>query len=92
LLRDSTEISQGAADGSRTRVFAAQRFRDQYSTDTNSTVFLDSPATTSSITYKVQFAASISGNPVYVNRFHDDTNQAFSARMSSSITLMEIAQ
>jgi hypothetical protein len=47
-------------------------------------VKLDSPATTSSLTYKVQFASTVSGQSVFVNNYFavDDT--------VSSITVMEI--
>lgn len=47
--------------------------------------FVDSPATTSSTTYKVQ--ASINADTVYVNRRALDTN--FTGQ--STITVMEIA-
>jgi hypothetical protein len=45
--------------------------------------YLDSPATTSSVTYKTQFRSSLSGQTVYV--------QAGSTTSISTITLMEIA-
>jgi hypothetical protein len=47
--------------------------------------YLDSPATTSSLTYKIQWA-SLSGNLVRLNDWQTADNKAF-----SSITLMEIA-
>jgi hypothetical protein len=91
LLRDSTEIAQGDAAGSRARVFGASRYVDQFDTSTVSTTFLDSPATISPVTYKVQFASFAAGQFVYVNRTHDDGNSAGRPRMGSSITVMEIA-
>ena len=50
--------------------------------------FLDTPATTSSVNYKVQIASANNGDAVYLNRW------ALNADMGavSSITLMEIAQ
>ena len=47
--------------------------------------YLDSPATTSALTYKIQWA-SLSGNTVRINEYQTVDNKAF-----SSITLMEIA-
>lgn len=91
LFRDSTEIAQGDASGIRTRVFAHSRGIDQFDGGTLSTSFLDSPATTSAITYKVQFASFAAGSFVYVNRTHDDGNAAARPRMGSTLTVMEIA-
>jgi hypothetical protein len=45
--------------------------------------YYDSPATTSSITYKIQFATS-NGNQAYINNYTNNNS-------SSTITLMEIA-
>jgi len=48
-------------------------------------VFLDSPATTSATTYKVQVASTGGGNTVYINR-----NETATRGASSSITVMEV--
>jgi hypothetical protein len=50
--------------------------------------FLDTPATTSAVTYKVQIASSNNGDAVYLNRWALNTDLG----AVSSITLMEIAQ
>jgi hypothetical protein len=47
--------------------------------------YLDSPATTSATTYKVQYL-SVTGNTVRINDYQNSAGSAF-----SSITLMEIA-
>ena len=52
-------------------------------------VFLDSPATTSSTTYKCQMR--VNGSTGYVNRTSSDTDNTNNARTISSITVMEIA-
>lgn len=91
LFRDATEIAQGDTAGSRTRLFAHARGADQFDGGTLSTSFLDSPATTSAVTYKVQFASFAAASFVYVNRTHDDGNVAARPRMGSTITVMEIA-
>jgi len=51
--------------------------------------FLDSPATTSSTTYKVQMR-NYSGTS-FVNQTVNDTNAPYTARSTSTITVMEIA-
>ena len=54
-----------------------------------STIWLDSPATTSATTYKVQFTAN-GANTAYINRTAADGNTAGYARGVSTITVMEI--
>jgi hypothetical protein len=56
------------------------------SIQTGSMTFLDSPATTSAVTYKLQWRAS-SGGTLYLNRRGNDTNFI----TFSTITVMEIA-
>lgn len=55
-----------------------------------SLIYLDSPATTSATTYKVQ-AAAPSGNFAFVNRGGNDSDDARFARSASSIIAMEIS-
>jgi hypothetical protein len=53
---------------------------------------LDSPNSTSSLTYKVQFASLYNNLAVYINRPHSlDTSNYYSVLGSSSFTLMEVA-
>jgi hypothetical protein len=92
LLRNSTPISAGDAAGSRVSVSS-----EGYSSSTNhptpiAVSFLDSPATTSAITYKVQLSANSAGQTVALNRSASDGDFNFIGRYASSITLMEIAQ
>jgi hypothetical protein len=51
--------------------------------------FLDSPATTSSTTYKIQMR-NYAGTS-FVNQTVNDTNASYTARSTSTITVMEIA-
>ena len=55
-----------------------------------SIVYLDSPATTSATTYRVQ-AAVPTGNTAFVNRGGNDSDDARFARSASSIIVMEIS-
>lgn len=60
----------------------------------NSSSYLDSPATTSALTYKLQGTSNwTGGGSSYVNRSVRDTDQAgYDGRSTSSIFVMEIAQ
>jgi hypothetical protein len=89
LVRGSTAIDIGDAAGSRTQ--ALNQVRGQ-ATDTPimiPAIFLDSPATTSATTYKMQGIVYTSGT-FYVNRSSADTNSPEVPRTASTITVMEI--
>jgi hypothetical protein len=92
LMRDSTAIAIGDASSSRGRWTNASM---TFHSNTNNTVrsvgmtFLDSPATTSATTYKVQFY-NASGT-IYINRDGEDIDNAGHGRGVSTITVMEIS-
>ena len=88
LLRDATQIALGDASGSRSRGFGGNQ-QITNAMHTNTAVYLDSPATTSATTYKVQ--ASVNTGTGYINRTHNDADNAYTTRGVSSITVMEIA-
>jgi len=87
-----TDICIGDADGSRTRAtFGTQGFGPSDATDTSAINFLDSPSTTSQVTYKVRARAE---NPktLYVNRGKEgDGDNSITSRFVSTITVMEVA-
>ena len=96
ILRDSTYIGNGTSEGGRPVGNAvANNYHakdDGYSLSPTSNVYLDSPNTTSSITYKIQMGC-YGGNLVYINR-----SRIFQLLIGdydtiplSTITLMEIA-
>lgn len=94
LLRDTTAIGIGDASSSRTRTTAGQMNPD---TDQNhqapkmSGVYIDSPNTTSAITYRPQFKVQ-DGSTAYINRSGNDAdNSNWSHRQTSDFTVMEIA-
>lgn len=92
LVRNSTPICIGDAAGNRGQASGDGGGANQYWPTLNGNVFLDSPSTTSSITYKCQYATSNSG-VFYVNRSDADRNTSTSvdARTASSIMVMEIS-
>ena len=90
LVRGSTAIAVGNAAGSRSQASAQGRLPN----DANAAYamcfnFLDSPATTSATTYKVQM--KMQGGTGAVNRTNNDTDTSVIARTVSTITVMEIA-
>jgi len=89
LVRGSTAIDVGDTAGSRISV--SGQFSSPYSSALNSISlsFLDSPATTSATTYKIQ-ARTYSGS-VYVNRSQSDSDSSTFARGASNITVMEVS-
>ena len=91
LLRDSTAISVGTAAGSRTQATVGNFIgQDGGAQNNGSMTYLDSPATTSAVTYKIQVLSNTNGNTVYVNRSSDDSDSYQYARTVSAITVMEI--
>jgi hypothetical protein len=91
LVRGSTPIAVGtAATGNQLNVTLG----NYYSSDTNTFYtgagsYLDSPATTSSTTYKFQFRIG-TGGTITVNRNYSNANFAYTGVAVSSITVMEI--
>ena len=91
LLRDSTQLNIGDALGARTRVTAAQINGGQaYNGGGLAITFLDSPATTSATTYKIQLATQDAGTACF-NQRGDDGDNASYQRSGASIIVMEIA-
>lgn len=89
LMRGATDILVPTGAGSRT-TGALSLFAGNVSTLDNGTiVYLDSPASTSATTYKIQGFASTSGS-FYVNRSSNDSNSSAYMRGVSTITAMEI--
>jgi hypothetical protein len=92
LVRNSTAICVGTAAGSRVAATAQQRnYTDSADADAAALNFLDSPNTTSSVTYKIQGASSSGGYTTRFNSSADDNDTANRGRTASTITVMEIA-
>ena len=90
LVRGSTAICIGdSGGGSRRQASGGMSVRDTNGVNNGSVSYLDSPATTSSTTYKVQmYVPSSTG---YINRTFGDVDAAYTIRSASTITVMEIA-
>jgi hypothetical protein len=93
LVRNSTAIAIGDADGSRTRA----TFDFSFNNGNNSLitpmpmVWLDSPSSTSAVTYKCDMQ-SLQGTTAWINRSsYDNGTDAYDTDVVSTITAMEIA-
>jgi len=95
LVRNSTDIYVGDAAGSRIRVTSGN-----YSTITTGNayygmldsafIFLDTPATVSATTYKVQLRSAYT-TASYINRVAEGSDNQYRSRGASSIIVMEIS-
>jgi hypothetical protein len=89
LVRGSTAIDIGDAAGSRTRASFAYLQSDTILQQGNVGLnFLDSPATTSATTYKMQ--VSVNTGTAFINRTGNDGDAAQRPRTASNITVMEV--
>jgi len=89
-----TQIYLGDAASNRTRTFFGGQNSGQKDTTSVipvSSTFLDSPNTTSAVTYLVKWSVQRSSTYLYLNRSGDDTNNTSYFRAASSITAMEVA-
>jgi hypothetical protein len=89
LMRDSTAIAVGDAAGSRVQVTTGFYNANSDNMNTSAMSFLDSPATTSATTYKVQIRGTGAAT-MAVNRSANDTNAATGSRGVSTITVFEV--
>lgn len=90
LLRDSTAIAIGDTAGSRYRTTSATIINNANQMATVAMTFLDSPATTSATTYKLQ-AVAVSGTTIGINRGVNDGDSSAIPRAVSSITVFEVS-
>ena len=64
---------------------------NNYNLESFSGTFMDSPATTSPVTYKMQVAAGDQGYKVNIGRDDGNSNEFSRARVPTSITVMEVS-
>lgn len=95
LLRGTTPISIGDTASNRARASTSLSFSwstGAYASGTAAINFLDSPATTSATTYKLQAASYSASTVIAINRGPNDTDLAeYEARTASSMIAMEVA-
>ena len=79
----------GDTAGSRTSAAASTTSAHASGPAVSALQYLDSPATTSAVTYNVKWAQQYAGTS-YLNRSSTDTDSSAYERTTSSITVMEI--
>ena len=90
LRRDSTSIAVGDASSNRVKSTGNHAIGHSiYFIHSIGVNVLDTPATTSSVTYKFQLVAE-AASTAYVNRPGNNNDNSYAARTASHITLMEI--
>lgn len=89
LTRGGTTLVQGDAAGSRTRITGQSYTNQAGGIQGTPIIYLDSPASSSPLTYEIEMASSSSG-AVYLNRSATDTDTAAFSRAASTIILMEV--
>jgi hypothetical protein len=90
LLRGATPIAVSDSAGSRAQTTSFSETFGPHTSQTTNVSFLDSPSTTSAVTYKFQ-TSSNGAATVFVNRGQVDTDNSGFGRSVSTITLMEVA-
>ena len=95
IMRDSTDIAVGTtATGNRQNVSFPLNLvgagNETYKLHQSSVTFLDSPNSTSAITYKVQVRHDVDGT-MYINRSGTDSDADYGHRGISTLTIMEVA-
>jgi len=90
LYRAGSAIYNGAAGTGQQLASSMGYSVDTNTQMSNSIVYLDSPSTTSAITYQI-YLVSNTGTAVYVNRSAADTASSTCYRTPSSITVIEIS-
>ena len=96
FLRDGTHLVRSTAvtGSSQTKAAIAvhgDNSNFQYGLQSAQFEYLDSPASTSQLTYKMQMSSHNGSTTFYLNRPHDTANSAYLHGGTSTFTLMEIA-
>ena len=92
LMRDSTAIAVGDADGSTVQAtFDMNNAGASNRGDSYVGQILDSPSTTSSVTYKLQVRHENGSGNININRINSTDDSAVACRYSSTITAMEVS-
>jgi hypothetical protein len=96
IVRNGTAIFVADAASNRPRTTFAAMPSDEANSDQHQTAsgmtWIDSPSTTSAVTYKIQCQQQSAGRIAYINRGGADRNEpTYDPRTASSFTVMEIS-
>ena len=89
----TTDIFVGDQGATTSQARASSTFvqTNSYYQTAFSGTFIDSPSTTSAVTYKLQLAAGDQDYQVHIGRTHDNSNEFSRSKTPSQITVMEIS-
>ena len=91
LMRDDTPVGVGDASGSRPQATFGRIVDFTNRGQSVSGNYLDSPSTTSTITYKLQVQNTPNAGTTYINRRADDNDAIDKLRSIATITAIEVA-
>ena len=96
LMRDSTPIKIGDAVSNRTQATGQMHHganaADQYDIEQVAGTYMDSPSTTSAVTYKMQVGTPYNSSyDILINKHHESSDAAWEGRTASTITVMEVS-
>ena len=91
VLRDSTAIGIGDASNNRGRASAAMGAAEDWLADNVSIDVIDSPSSTSELTYKVQYYKSQASTIFFNQSYRDYDGTGYDYRYSSIVYVMEVA-
>lgn len=91
MMRNSTPINVGDASGGRPQSSWQGFYNTTEELDTVTLQYLDSPATTAAITYKVQIKSGVECRINYTIADRDNGSGTYDARVASTLIVMEIA-
>jgi len=89
VLRGSTAIGQGITDRGGSCSFSSVNYTAGYVAGGYTWTFLDTPATTSATTYKLQWKTYSS--TIYFNRGNENGTGSYNVNGSSRVLLMEVS-
>jgi hypothetical protein len=91
LQRDSSDIFQGADSSNRQGTSSGSIAAEDNSVYNVAFQYLDSPSSTSALTYHIQVSAQTAGSEtMYLNRTGTQADYQYTKETASSITVMEI--
>ena len=91
LKRGSTQIGEADAASNRLRPTFQSFNSNEGVVEHQNFTFLDSPNTTSATTYKMQIRCATAGNATVNKSYRDSNTTDYDPRVSSTITVMEVA-
>ena len=91
ITRGGASLLPASSPGTRGVIFSSVADTNGRLMTSTHLSYLDSPNSTSSLTYQIRASAPLSGDTLYINRARLDTDNVYDMRGVSTITLIEVA-